>query len=385
MPSNGDQKSGFGTSELVHVRETAVTAAAKQAEAAVNARYIMALQRPRNEDMARQKILHACKRPSFAAVAQYEVKRGRKKGPQGWEDNWIIGPSIRFIEEALKAWGNVLAETSTIYDDEDKMISRTTVTDLEANVTYTRDFALTKTREKKKLFARDDGTQEEAIGTRITSDNKVVYIVRATEADMLQKEASQGSKYIRTLGQRLLPGDLVDEAMRLVNDVLIAGEKAEDPDKARKAIADSFAELGVTPLNLGEFLGHGLDLITVEERVRLRKIFLQIKEGERTWAEVIAEARESREEEKEQDAKEKPLSEAEVQERATVVRALALAKLETPEAYAFALGTISLAPDVVVDKLSLGQLRQVAAALRSKLTEPAKASEPKSKGKGGAS
>nr|NIU03565.1 hypothetical protein [Gammaproteobacteria bacterium]NIV50929.1 hypothetical protein [Gammaproteobacteria bacterium]NIX84839.1 hypothetical protein [Gammaproteobacteria bacterium] len=100
--------------------ETASTAVAAQAAASVQARYVMALQRPRNIDQVRVDLLKECKRPGFARVAMYHKPIG--KG--------VTGPSIRFAEAAMRCMGNLMPEVATLYDDHDKRILRVSVTDL---------------------------------------------------------------------------------------------------------------------------------------------------------------------------------------------------------------------------------------------------------------
>ena len=57
----------FGsTSSSLAVVETASAAVAAQSKAMVEARYIMAMQRPRNWDQVRQDLIKECRRPSFA-------------------------------------------------------------------------------------------------------------------------------------------------------------------------------------------------------------------------------------------------------------------------------------------------------------------------------
>lgn len=68
--------------------ETAASAAAAQSKALVEARYTVAINRPRDIDAVRQALLKECSRPSFAAVARYNKPIG--KG--------VVGPSIRFAE-----------------------------------------------------------------------------------------------------------------------------------------------------------------------------------------------------------------------------------------------------------------------------------------------
>ena len=142
-PTGATVTDGFGTQALARQAETAATAVAAQARAAVESRYIMAMQRPRDLDAARLAILKECKRPGFAAVARYRKPVG----------DGIEGPSIRFAEAAIRCMTNMLPETATIYEDQEKRIVRVSVTDLEANVTYSGDVTIEKTVERTKLKA----------------------------------------------------------------------------------------------------------------------------------------------------------------------------------------------------------------------------------------
>ena len=130
----------------VETAETASTAVAVQARAAVEARYKMALMRPRSWDEVRVRLLAACKRPGFAETARYAKPVGGKS---------IEGPSIRFAEEALRAMGNAYVETMVVFDDDERRIVRVTVTDLEANLSYPHDITLRKTVERRRLKVTD--------------------------------------------------------------------------------------------------------------------------------------------------------------------------------------------------------------------------------------
>lgn len=253
--------------------ETASAAVAAQAKAAVEARYVMALQRPRNWDDVRTKLLKECKRPSFAATALYHKPIG----------GGITGFSIRFVEAALRCMTNVLPEVITVYDDPEKKIVRVTVTDLEANLTYSKDTTITKTVERSK--PESDGTY---LSVRTNSYGKPVYTIRATDDEILNKENAIVSKAIRTLGLRLVPGDLQDESEELIHQVS-RNKAAQDPDAERKRVIDAFSNLGVSAMMLTEHLGQDLGTITPAQLVELRALHSALKEGETSWREVIDE------------------------------------------------------------------------------------------------
>ena len=264
----------FGAQSTTHALvETASTAVAAQAKAMVEARYVMAMQRPRDWDQVRQTLLRECRRPSFAhnKSAYY-----RKPIGQGVE-----GLGIRFVEVALRCMTNVLVETTMIFEDDGKEVHRVSVTDLESNVTYPLDVRVSKTVERSKPM--DDGSY---ISMRKNSYGKITYTVPANDDDLLNKRAAQISKAIRTLGLRIIPGDMQDEAEEIIKSVRM-DEAARDPDAERKKIADAFAGIGVKASDLVAYLGHALDNCSPTELVDLRGIYGAIKDGEATWKSVM--------------------------------------------------------------------------------------------------
>lgn len=270
------RREGFGETAIETRHESAASAVAAQATAAVNARYIMALKKPRDLDTVRVLLLKECKRPGFARSARYRKPVG--KG--------VEGPSIRFAEAALRLLGNVYPETMTVYDDSEKRIVRQSVTDLETNITYSKDVVIEKTVERSRLR---DGQQP--IRVRTNSEGRMTYVVAATEDDLLNKENALVSKALRTNALRLLPGDILDECMAMCVQVARDGA-AKDPDGERKRLVDAFAAQNVKPVDLKAYLGHDLDQTTPAEIVELRGVYEALKSGEATWAAVM-EAREN--------------------------------------------------------------------------------------------
>jgi hypothetical protein len=262
-----------GTSSTLAVQETASSAVAAQAKAMVEARYVMALRRPRQWDQVRQDLLKECRRPSFANNKSAYYRKPIGKG--------VEGLGIRFVEVALRCMTNVLVETTMIFEDETKEVHRVSVTDLESNVTYPLDVRVTKTVERSS--PSDDGSY---ISVRKNSWGKNTYTVPGTEDDILNKRAAQVSKAIRTLGLRIIPGDLQDEAEEIIKAVRL-NEAARDPDAERKRIADAFGEIGVKAADLAAYLGHSLDTCSPAELVDLRGIYGAIRDGESSWKSVM--------------------------------------------------------------------------------------------------
>lgn len=112
------------------------------------------------------------------------------------------------------------------------------------------------------------------------------HILHGTDDDILNKQNSLISKAVRTLGLRLIPGDLVDEALYYVRQTM-AKQDAADPDAAKNRIIDAFAQLGVPVEALKDFLGHELSSIDPTELQLLRSTYSAIKDGETTWKAVM--------------------------------------------------------------------------------------------------
>ncbi len=284
---------GFGTEEIEVRGETAGTILAAQAKAMVEARFIVAMQRPRDWDDVRVKLLKACERAGFATGYLDPGQRDWKKAVgAAWYNKpvgeGVQGFSIRFAEEAMRAMGNLDVNTITLYDDEMKRILSVVVTDLENNVALPTSILVEKTVERRKL-----GRGAEFIRTRVNSFGDTLYIIPATEDEVFQKQQSLSSKAIRNAILRLLPGDIAAECRQRILEIR-QGDIAKDPDKARKGVTDAFATLNVLPSGLKEYLGHDLGTATPAEIQELRDLYAAIKDGTATWVDALEEALEAR-------------------------------------------------------------------------------------------
>ncbi len=275
-PSGGNgmqvARQGFGETSL-EKRDTASAAMAERVRAEVQSRCIMALQRPRSLDDVRVRVLDHCKRPRFAEKSRYSKPVG---------NTTIEGPSIRFVEAALVEFGNVMPECSIAYEDDERVTIRVSVTDLERNITHVDEATIMKRMERRRL---KEG--QRAISQRVNSKGDVVFLVEATDDDLANLKAARQSKLLRNLGLRILPADIVEEAMDLVVETLAKGDAA-DPDAARKRLVDGFHGIGVSPSDLVAYLGHDLAKVVPAELADLRAVFAAIRDGETSWADVLA-------------------------------------------------------------------------------------------------
>lgn len=249
---------------------SAIAMAAKQ-KAIVEAKYMMALARPRDYDKVRQDMLKDACRPSFANVAIYHKPIG--KG--------VEGPSIRFVECAIRNMKNIDTDASTISEDDERRIIRVAVTDLESNTTYSQEITVTKTVERNKL-----PQGEKPIRIRTNSKGQPVFILHGTDDDIMNKQNALISKAVRTLGLRHVPGEIVDEALYMIRKTM-AQQDAQNPDAAKNRLIDAFAQIGVSVEQLKEYVGHELSALSPNELQTLRAIYSAIKDGETSWKAIM--------------------------------------------------------------------------------------------------
>lgn len=274
-------ESGLGLAVVERRGEMAIAAMAAKAKAEVEAKFVIAFNRPRKLMESRSAILDACKREKFAEVARYKKPVGSKQVNGRWEQQFVEGFSIRFAEVAIQAMKNISVETSIIYEDDDKRTVHVSVTDLESNLSYGEDITISKTVERKKL---KDG--QEKLGERLNSYGDKVYLVAATDDEVANKVAAQRSKVIRNSGLRLIPQDFLEEA---VDAIMLTLEKGgSDPKAEVKKIVDGFNKIGVPAGELEKYLGHSLDTVSKKELNDLRAVWSTISDGESSWADYVA-------------------------------------------------------------------------------------------------
>lgn len=266
----GTRTQSFGENSLTTSGETHTAALAAAAQASVQARFIVAMQRPRSWDDVRVRVLQECARPGFAAVARYNKPVG--KG--------IRGPSIRFAEACFRYAQNMDAPITTTFEDAFKRILHVQLIDLETNASYSADITI------EKIVERRDRKDRDVLGERKNKNGDTVYIVSATEDELLNKQNALVSKSLRTLILRMIPGDIIDEGQRACIDTL-ANEDAKDPAAAKKKLIDSYADIGIMPKDLEQLVGHSLNMLQPAELSEMREAYATVRDGESTWRAIL--------------------------------------------------------------------------------------------------
>lgn len=295
-------RTALGDEAIARSGETAMTATAERAKAIVQARITQAIMRPRKLTIVRERILEDCDRPSFAKVAMYARPQGNKKlldahgdpvienGREVWVPNIIEGLSIRFVEAAVQAMGNAEAGTVALYEDDKKKIVRCEVWDYERNISWPQEITIEKTVERSKLKKN-----QVPLSTRKNSYGENVYILPATDDEVRLKENRIVSMTLRTLGLRVVPGDIIDEAKERIAKTREKAHAAElagiklDPTAARKDLLDRLAKIGIRAADVVQYFGgRDFEAATPDMILEMRIIGASVISGDVTWRDVLA-------------------------------------------------------------------------------------------------
>lgn len=266
MNRNGLMMLPEQTAAMVTV-DPAIVAAAEASKQRIQAAYIMAYQKPRDIEQVRTNALKLCSIPTFAEQFVSYKPIGK---------NRVAVDSIRAMEGLASVYGNLQSDFQVTIDNETEYRGKLYVTDLEANLTYSDEINLKKTVERKSAYDR------EVVGERVNSKGEKVYIVLATEDEMLNKINAAKSKAMRNCLHRTIPPWLIEECREKAKETLAKGIK-ENPDAEKRKILDAFAAIGVTPSDLAKYLGHPTNALTEAELIDLRGVYSSVKSGEASF------------------------------------------------------------------------------------------------------
>lgn len=261
---------GYGTPTFANASALEQAAVA---EVMVAAR--LAQLRPRNYQEVRAQILDACANPRFAEAAIYKKPVGDGAPKRGF--------SIRFAEEAARAFGNIKMQALAVDDTPRARVLKVIAWDLERVISWSEDVIVPKRVERRSAAGRVK------LGERLNSQNQTVFLVEATDDEVEMLSARAVSYKSRNVILRLIPEELQMEAW----DTCEATEKRkvnENPQAELAKVCDGFRALHVYPRHLEQYLGHVLDVCTAAEVVDLRQKYRAIRDGETTWAALLEDA-----------------------------------------------------------------------------------------------
>lgn len=249
----------------------------RQAQAEMFARYHLAAMVPRDWHAVEAKLMIDCDNPDFAAEAFYSKPTG-----SGRQE----GLSIRFAERALQHMRNLSVDVSPDMEDDWSVHHRVTVIDLESNTPTSETFKVEKTVERSSV--KDTDT---VLSQRTNSQGQTVYLISATEDQMLTKVRAQSSKAKRNLICALIPADVRLRCLERCQAVF-KDKQSKDPAAATKDIVAAFIGIGVDVPELKEYLGKSPQSATPAQVAELRSIYVLIRDGDLTWQDALEAKRE---------------------------------------------------------------------------------------------
>jgi hypothetical protein len=235
---------------LTHSAGVAAQASTQREVAEVQAKLIMAERFPRDEKACFDRIMSAFQRPGLAEQAKYQYAKGGSS---------VDGPSIRSAEAIAQLWGNL--------EFGFRELSRARGAD---GVTYS----------EVEAFAWDIQSRTRrpiVFQVRHWRDTKKGGYPVTDERDIYELMANMAQRRVRACILAVIPGDIVDAAMREAEQTLTA--KADTSPEALKKMVDAFEPFGVSKEHIETRIQRHLDAITAAQVVTLKKIYASLRDG----------------------------------------------------------------------------------------------------------
>ncbi len=211
----------------------------------VQAAMVIAKKFPRNPMEAMDRILSSCTRVTLAEGALYAYPRGNEV---------VTGPSIRLAEAIAQEWGNLQFGIRELSQQNGESTVEAFAWDVEKNTRQTKIFQV-----PHKRFTRN--------GSKKLEDPRDIY----------ELVANQGARRLRACILGIIPGDVVDAAVRQCEQT--QANSADAPAEEIKKMVTAFESYGVTQEMIVKRLGHRLESTIAAEIIGLRKVYASIKDG----------------------------------------------------------------------------------------------------------
>lgn len=201
---------------------------------------------PRDINASWARIMQSCQRKSLAENAMYEYPRGGEN---------VTGPSIRLAEAIAQNWGNLDFGITELEQTNGESKVMAYCWDLETNTRQTKIFTVPHIRQTKK-------------GAKALTDPRDIY----------EMVANQGARRLRACILGIIPGDVVEAAVKQCNETLTKGKEPLQ-DRVRKMILCFQNDFSVPKECLEQYIGCKSEAFTENSVVRLRGVYTALKEG----------------------------------------------------------------------------------------------------------
>lgn len=206
---------------------------------------IVAKKFPRDPIAAMDAVMLSCTRQTLAESALYSYTRGGQE---------VTGPSIRLAEAIAQCWGNVQYGIRELDQRNGESSVEAFAWDVQTNTRRTMQFQVKHERHTRS-------------GSKRLTDPRDIY----------EMVANQGARRLRACILGVIPGDIVEEAVKQCEQTLRA--KADTSPDSIKIMIEAFGEFGVTPEMIQKRLSCRIEAIRPAQMIQLRKIYRGIKDG----------------------------------------------------------------------------------------------------------
>ena len=224
---------------------TTAMVTSRQAQEVQMAMYV-AKNFPRDVNGSWARIMNACQRKSLAEQAMYEYPRGGEN---------VTGPSIRLAEAMAQNWGNLDFGITELEQKNGESSVMAYCWDLETNTRQTKIFTVPHIRQTRN-------------GAKALTDPRDIY----------EMVANQGARRLRACILGIIPGDVVEAALKQCNRTLVDGKEPLQ-DRVRKMVLVFQNDFSVPKECLEQYIGCKAEAFTENSIVRLRGVYTALKEG----------------------------------------------------------------------------------------------------------
>lgn len=240
QPSNNMIQNPLGDSKTLELPSSGMAnAESTRAMAEIQSAMVIAKKFPRDEKAAMDKILNECTRPGLADKATYQYSRGGTD---------IFGPSIRLAETICRSWGNFQAG----------LIELSRSNDVSEVMAYALDL---ETNAKESIVFHVKHWRDTRSGGYALTDSRDIY----------ELIANNGARRKRACILALIPGDIVDAALKQCDQTLRT--TVEITPETIKSMVAKFGTFKVTMEMIEKRIQRRMDSITPALMVNLGKIY----------------------------------------------------------------------------------------------------------------
>lgn len=206
----------------------------------VKGQILMAKMYPRNTYQAQKRIEDACKRPTLAGSALYSYPRGGKN---------VTGPSIRLAEVLAQNWGNISFGFKELEQNDGESTAMAYAWDVETNTRQERIFQVPHQR-------KANGNIKPVTDPR----------------DIYELIANNASRRVRACILSIIPGDIIEDAIRECNNTLRGNNNTPLKDRLAHAFDGFNANYSVTQSQIETYFGYPVEQFTEKNLSELASI-----------------------------------------------------------------------------------------------------------------